>query len=73
MDRPLIQLHRRQPESCVAIGESKHFDWIARTVHRDRVIVRINGTNVVGKCADPFGPEVEVQVVFLTEVPFQRQ
>ena len=73
VNRPLVQLHRRQAEPRVAEGKAKCFDRIAGAVHRDRMIVRIDRPDVVGKSAQPLGAEVEIQVVLLAQIPLERQ
>ena len=73
VNRPLIQLDRSQAEPWVAKGKAKLFDRIAGAVDRDRMIVGVDRLNVVGKRANAIGAEVEIQVVFLAQIPLERQ
>ena len=73
VNRPLIQLDRRQAEPRIAKREPQCLDRVAGAVHGDRMIVRIDRLDVIGECPNAFGAEVELQVVLLAQVPLQGQ
>ena len=60
MNRPVIQLNRCHAEARIAESESQFLDGIARAVHRDRMIVGIDGADVIGKLTNPLGAEIEL-------------
>jgi len=51
VNRSLVQLNRRQIEPGITVRKSKLLNGITGAMHRDRMVVRVDRTNEIGKGA----------------------